>query len=759
MACGIVPEVLNQNNYTPWSLRIKTYLVAKDLWDVVQTEHPEVGPSDKHEVWKQRNAEALHAIQLSCGDDILSFISDTHLAKSAWDILQDKFEINRKIFKGNGSSEGEDAGGSQRSMKKLTSLQSMVIGTPLELESSTKDKTRHESGDDDSYLKPLFEHVVRGDWNTAKAFLDQNPEAIRKVYSKERGTIIQAAIFCRHFDIVKELLQLMREEDLAITDPHGYTPLIYAINQGSIEIVENLIEKNKNIAAMRIPAPDNRTPVLLAFQLGFNEIARTLYAVTPREELTRGPNEGRDGAELISSCFYTQSFDIAWDLICHCPSLTLTTDYFGHSPLNALAGAHSAFLCGVRLNFWQRWIYKLIHLKPTAVETSTLTNDLLQNVENPQDDQGAQPSLIHSVVGLFGGLAKNLLKLLGVNRIYEMKLVHFRTLEFLCFMSKNIKCETMKQYMFLQTAIFRAVEQGQVQFIDHLFKANPGLVIRVLAIRDGKGKAVLAYAVECRQAKIYNLLYGVLMENDIRCLLRSVDTFNNSILHSAANLSANLNRIQGAALQMQSELQWFKEVESIVPVNVPGLINYTDRMTARALFTKNHKELVEEGEKSMKETATSCTVVGALIVTMMFAAAFTVPGGNTQDKGYPTFLGKKLFMVFIMSDSISLFFSTTSVMIFLGLLTSRYSEEDFLVSLPTKMILGLFTLFFSIAAMMLAFSSALILMLDKQSWIVIPVIFLATLPIASFVWMQFPLLRDACIYTYGPGKFDKKKKR
>lgn len=51
-------------------------------------------------------------------------------------------------------------------------------------------------------------------------------------------------------------------------------------------------------------------------------------------------------------------------------------------------------------------------------------------------------------------------------------------------------------------------------------------------------------------------------------------------------------------------------------------------MTPRELFTKNHKELVKEGENSMKEIATSCTVVGALVITMMFAAAFTVPGGN-----------------------------------------------------------------------------------------------------------------------------------
>lgn len=98
---GIVPEVLNQNNYTPWSLRIKTYLVAKDLWDVIQTEPPEVGcPSDTYKVWEQRNAEALHVIQLSCGDDILSFISDTTSAKSAWDILEEKFEIFQKYFRG-----------------------------------------------------------------------------------------------------------------------------------------------------------------------------------------------------------------------------------------------------------------------------------------------------------------------------------------------------------------------------------------------------------------------------------------------------------------------------------------------------------------------------------------------------------------------------------------------------------------------------------------------------------------------------------
>ena len=46
----------------------------------------------------------------------------------------------------------------------------------------------------------------------------------------------------------------------------------------------------------------------------------------------------------------------------------------------------------------------------------------------------------------------------------------------------------------------------------------------------------------------------------------------------------------------------------------------------------------------MKETTTSSTVVGALIVTIMFVVVFTYPGGNDQNNGFTIFLNKKLFM-------------------------------------------------------------------------------------------------------------------
>jgi hypothetical protein len=198
-----------------------------------------------------------------------------------------------------------------------------------------------------------------------------------------------------------------------------------------------------------------------------------------------------------------------------------------------------------------------------------------------------------------------------------------------------------------------------------------------------------------------------------------------------------------------------QEVESVVPPKFKEVRNF-DGFTPRELFTKNHKALMKEGEEWMKGTATSCTVVGILIVTIMFAAVFTVPGGNNQDTGFPVFLNEKLFKLFIISDALSFFSATTSVLMFLGILTSRYAEGDFLESLPRKMIIGLSTLFFSIVAMMISFSAALIIMLHGQLWIIIPVVCLASVPITLFVLMQFPLIVELFISTYRPGSFDRK---
>ena len=184
----------------------------------------------------------------------------------------------------------------------------------------------------------------------------------------------------------------------------------------------------------------------------------------------------------------------------------------------------------------------------------------------------------------------------------------------------------------------------------------------------------------------------------------------------------------------------------------------TNGKRPRELFTESHKELVEEGEKWMKETSSSCTVVAALIVTIMFAAAITVPGGQIQDVGLPIFINEKVFMVFIISDALSLLSASTSLLMFLGILTSRYAEEDFLKSLPKKMIVGLSTLILSIATMMITFCASLFIILPRKSRVVIPIICLASVPVTLFAWMQFRLLIDMVKSTYARMILDKKAK-
>ncbi|GKV48115.1 hypothetical protein SLEP1_g54949 [Rubroshorea leprosula] len=256
-------------------------------------------------------------------------------------------------------------------------------------------------------------------------------------------------------------------------------------------------------------------------------------------------------------------------------------------------------------------------------------------------------------------------------------------------------------------AFFQAVHHGILEFVDETGKNNPD----IFSCADEHSRDAFMYAIEYRQEKLF-LKQNLSKQKVYLLALRDKD--NNNVLHMVAKLASDsrLAHISGPALQMQRELQWFKELAILVP-ECKDFVNHSGE-TPQQVFSRDHKQLKKEGEEWMKQTAQSCTVVCAFIVTIMFAAAFTVPGGSNQDSGIPIFLHRRLFMVFILSDAISLFSASTSVLMFLGILTSRYAEEDFLRSLPTKLIIGLCTLFISIATMMIAFSAAVSLLLQGR---------------------------------------------
>ncbi|KAJ6696657.1 hypothetical protein OIU85_003050 [Salix viminalis] len=69
-------------------------------------------------------------------------------------------------------------------------------------------------------------------------------------------------------------------------------------------------------------------------------------------------------------------------------------------------------------------------------------------------------------------------------------------------------------------------------------------------------------------------------------------------------------------------------------------------------------------------------VITALIATVTFAAAFTLPGGYKSDKGTAILAKKAAFIVFLISDAISMVLSISAVFIhfLLALLPSLPSQ-------------------------------------------------------------------------------------
>ncbi|KAK4347509.1 hypothetical protein RND71_033848 [Anisodus tanguticus] len=206
--------------------------------------------------------------------------------------------------------------------------------------------------------------------------------------------------------------------------------------------------------------------------------------------------------------------------------------------------------------------------------------------------------------------------------------------------------------------------------------------------------------------------------------------------------------VSGAALRLQKELLWFKEVEKIVPPLILRKEN-NDGKTPRQLFTEEHQLLLKEGERWMRDTANYCMIVATLIATVMFAAAFTVPGGNNDDKGTPIMLGLKGFTVFVVSDAMATFSSIVSIIMYLSIPTSCYTEDDFLVSLPKKLLYGLTTLFASIVGMLVAFATTFFLVYNNHTaWEPKLIAAFGAVPVALFGFLDNKLWWDTVKTTY-----------
>lgn len=138
-----------------------------------------------------------------------------------------------------------------------------------------------------------------------------------------------------------------------------------------------------------------------------------------------------------------------------------------------------------------------------------------------------------------------------------MKLVHARATELLFEMCKAIETADDNKIKdgLVYDAVFEAVDRGNIDFIRKL----SGHKIELWEGVDDQSRNILMRATQSRQAEIFSLAY--LLGDEIKVYNSLMeDKFKNNILHMAGMLAPSriFNRISGAALQMQREVQWFK---------------------------------------------------------------------------------------------------------------------------------------------------------------------------------------------------------
>ncbi|XP_034893555.2 uncharacterized protein [Populus alba] len=284
-----------------------------------------------------------------------------------------------------------------------------------------------------------------------------------------------------------------------------------------------------------------------------------------------------------------------------------------------------------------------------------------------------------------------------------------------------------------QIPLLIATRNGIEEIVWEIIKLYPHAVEKL----NDKGQSILDVAVIHRQKGIFNLVKQ--QRIPLARLRRVIDKKGNTLLHHVADMEHYRGGTKpGPALKLQEELQWFEQVREVIPSHYITLRN-DEGKTAEELFKESHKDQLENAQKWIKETTQSCSTVAALVATVVFAAAYTVPGGS-DDNGTPNFINSPYFLVFTVSDVLSLASSLTSLVVFLSLLTSPFEQQEFHFSLPRKLLFGFTFLFLAVITTMLSFGATILILIQSEKKLTTLLLSIAAfLPVLVFAIMQFRL--------------------
>ena len=163
----------------------------------------------------------------------------------------------------------------------------------------------------------MYRAALNGDWAVAKDIYDKYEGEIRVELTAHGNTALHVAAQANRIDFLKKLLKRMSAEDLAKKNKIGCTALFYAAGSGMVEIVEETMKDNKNIATLQ--ANDGMLPIVRAAALGQRQTVVLLY------EKTKGSLTDDDCIELLVKLIETDLYGKHSSLLSLCKLIFLLT--------------------------------------------------------------------------------------------------------------------------------------------------------------------------------------------------------------------------------------------------------------------------------------------------------------------------------------------------------------------------------------------------------------------------------------------------
>ncbi|KAJ1691745.1 hypothetical protein LUZ63_015900 [Rhynchospora breviuscula] len=266
-------------------------------------------------------------------------------------------------------------------------------------------------------------------------------------------------------------------------------------------------------------------------------------------------------------------------------------------------------------------------------------------------------------------------------------------------------------------ALHQALEEDRQDFVDFIVQ-TPELH-RLVNEAQGDGDLPLHNAARLCKSNILRSLISYKRQD-----YTAVNSYN----HNAVDIVSENN-------DLLKTLKW-NESFNLVSDVIPSLAK------KQAQDEENKKKENSDLKKLSERQAANTALVAALLATITFAAAFTVPGGfsSSHDEGQPVFQRMAAFHAFLISDTIAM---CSSLAVAFFCILTPWSDFDYL--LDYKKITTLF-MWCAYLSTMVAFGTGMYTVMshEKKKQIAIPILVLCCFfPILCMLYL--PKIRLFCM--------------